>query len=473
MPFFVWTLGFKHALVFVNSRRAKGGLPLVAGVEAENSQRVDWFLLSCWRCAKLLQRSFEVTDALAHVRSPWDGASSLASINTEKQRNSTHKVHLTRERRPHGGHGPLAGVDARHVHACPSLPGFITSSRAVSCRSVVVVALPFSDVTSWVCSGEGCSARTASVLPACTICTNMSKAPRSMQKTTVVVVASFVLPCSFWRTWSTSRRRQKVSSMSTTRSALTVCLSASTAWRTASVELFHALGGLLVSSPCCWDAHPCHVCGCQQSSLAKRCCSWRDPLPAVRSRRTSRCSASGLLKSTAACPIAVLSSSGPTCRGTSRARWGRRGFCGVLPRCRWARLQRVQHICELDSLARLRRGLGHGRCQRGNLLLSSHTARGSSGLSQWQFLHPLTSSEYQWSRRRLFKFPSLSHFGALWAQLVNWSHRSLAFVWISITLTFRADVETSFAYLYEIHRYFDRLSALVWISHHVHIRSSA
>ena len=44
----------------------------------------------------------------------------------------------------------------------------------------------------------------------------------------------------------------------------------------------------------------------------------------------------------AACTIAVPFSTGPTCRGTSRARWGRRGFCGVLPCCRWAPLQRVQ-----------------------------------------------------------------------------------------------------------------------------------
>ena len=33
----------KRALVFVNSRRAEGGLPPCAGIEAENSQRVDWF----------------------------------------------------------------------------------------------------------------------------------------------------------------------------------------------------------------------------------------------------------------------------------------------------------------------------------------------------------------------------------------------------------------------------------------------
>ena len=35
---------FKRALVFVNSRRAEGGLPPCAGIEVENSQRVDWLL---------------------------------------------------------------------------------------------------------------------------------------------------------------------------------------------------------------------------------------------------------------------------------------------------------------------------------------------------------------------------------------------------------------------------------------------
>ena len=41
-----------------------------------------------------------------------------------------------------------AALSQRRIHACPSLPGFITSSNvAVSCRSVVLVAQPFSDVT--------------------------------------------------------------------------------------------------------------------------------------------------------------------------------------------------------------------------------------------------------------------------------------------------------------------------------------
>ena len=53
------------------------------------------------------------------------------------------------ERRPHGGQASLAWMLAmRRIHACPSLLGFSTLSRvAVSCRSVVVVAQPFSDVT--------------------------------------------------------------------------------------------------------------------------------------------------------------------------------------------------------------------------------------------------------------------------------------------------------------------------------------
>ena len=38
--------------------------------------------------------------------------------------------------------------------------------------------------------------------------------------------------------------------------------------------------------------------------------------------------------STAACPIAALSSTGPACRGTSRGRSGRRGSCGAWKRCR-------------------------------------------------------------------------------------------------------------------------------------------
>ena len=53
-----------------------------------------------------------------------------------------------KELRLHGGQGALAGVDAGHVPGCPSLLGFITSSNvAASCRSVVAVAQPFSDVT--------------------------------------------------------------------------------------------------------------------------------------------------------------------------------------------------------------------------------------------------------------------------------------------------------------------------------------
>ena len=55
---------------------------------------------------------------------------------------------------------------------------------------------PFSDVTWRVCSGQGCSCKTASVLTACTICTSTSSGLLSMLKATVNVVASLVWPCS-------------------------------------------------------------------------------------------------------------------------------------------------------------------------------------------------------------------------------------------------------------------------------------
>ena len=42
----------------------------------------------------------------------------------------------------------MLAMSERGIHACPSLLGFSTLSNvAVSCRSVVVVAQPFSDVT--------------------------------------------------------------------------------------------------------------------------------------------------------------------------------------------------------------------------------------------------------------------------------------------------------------------------------------
>ena len=42
----------------------------------------------------------------------------------------------------------MLAMHQRRIHACPCLPWFITSSRAVvNCRSVVVLAQPFSDVT--------------------------------------------------------------------------------------------------------------------------------------------------------------------------------------------------------------------------------------------------------------------------------------------------------------------------------------
>ena len=44
----------------------------------------------------------------------------------------------------------MLAMSQRKIHACPSLLGFITSSRlAASCRIVVVVAQPFSDVMSY------------------------------------------------------------------------------------------------------------------------------------------------------------------------------------------------------------------------------------------------------------------------------------------------------------------------------------
>ena len=57
--------------------------------------------------------------------------------------------------------------------------------------------------------------------------------------------------------------------------------------------------------------------------------------------------------SQAACPMTALCSTGGTCRGTSGARWGR-GLCGVLPCCRWARLQREQRLGWLERLERHR-----------------------------------------------------------------------------------------------------------------------
>ena len=79
----------------------------------------------------------------------------------------------------------------------------------------------------------------------------------------------------------------------------------------------------------------CHVCGREQSKS-----SCRAALLVARSvssgtecsscyLRTSRGTSVGLQPSTAACTTAALSSTGPTCRGTSRARRGRPGLCGV------------------------------------------------------------------------------------------------------------------------------------------------
>ena len=83
----------------------------------------------------------------------------------------------------------------RRIHDCPSLPGLSTLSRAAaSCRIVVVVAQPLSEMTWWVRSGQGCSGKTASFLPACTTCTSMSSGPRSMLKVIVNVVACCPAP---------------------------------------------------------------------------------------------------------------------------------------------------------------------------------------------------------------------------------------------------------------------------------------
>ena len=59
------------------------------------------------------------------------------------------------------------------------------------------------------------------------------------------------------------------------------------------------------------------------------------------SRRTSLGTSAGPRTSTAACPIAALSCTGQTFRGTCRQRWGRSGFYGASYRCRWARRQRA------------------------------------------------------------------------------------------------------------------------------------
>ena len=80
-----------------------------------------------------------------------------------------------RQRRPHVGHGGLADRDAGHVPEKEP---------------------PFSDVTWRVRSGQGCSGKTASVLPASTICTSFSSELRFMLKGTVNVVAFLVLHCS-------------------------------------------------------------------------------------------------------------------------------------------------------------------------------------------------------------------------------------------------------------------------------------
>ena len=92
----------------------------------------------------------------------------------------------------------MLAMSQRRIHACPSLLGFSTLSRVgVSCRSVVVVAQPFSDVTWRVRSGQGCSGKTASVPPRVhDLHQHVTSGPRSMLKATVNVVASPELPCT-------------------------------------------------------------------------------------------------------------------------------------------------------------------------------------------------------------------------------------------------------------------------------------
>ena len=159
-------------------------------------------------------------------------------------------------------------MSQRRIHDCPSLPGLSTSSRvAASCMIVAVVAQPFSEMTWWVRSGQGFSGKTASVLPACTICTSMSSGPRSILKATVNVVASLVLPFS-WACFAADGipirfaapggGGTRSSSMLTTRSAPTACVSMSQQsltkrrcalafWQSRAEALLQALGGLLVA----------------------------------------------------------------------------------------------------------------------------------------------------------------------------------------------------------------------------------
>ena len=125
-----------------------------------------------------------------------------------------------RELRLHGIQGALAGVNAGHVPGCPSLLGFITSSNAAaSCRSVVVVAQPFSDECALARAAQArrrLSCPRARSAPACP--------RRHMLRVTVNVVASRVLPCN-WACFTprglhpircTGKRWQDVSSMFTT-----------------------------------------------------------------------------------------------------------------------------------------------------------------------------------------------------------------------------------------------------------------
>ena len=74
----------------------------------------------------------------------------------------------------------MLALSQRRIHAL----SFTALFQVFSCRSAAVVAQPFWDVTWRERSCQGCNGKTASVLPACTICTSMSSGPRSMLKAT-------------------------------------------------------------------------------------------------------------------------------------------------------------------------------------------------------------------------------------------------------------------------------------------------
>ena len=195
-----------------------------------------------------------------------------------------------------------------------------------------------------------------------------------MLKATVNVVASFVLPCSRrhggltgtdapgggGRTSRQCSRTRSIRQHSLMKSRCGVLL-------LRTVELFHALGGLLVAQAhATQEPSDPHSPGTDVVSSASSQSSTRPWIVSALRHRTSvtriMCSLSRVTSAgdskvflpssaahgelrfqrygvsqalgphpgTAACPIAVVSSTGPTCRGTSRRTIGS-GFCGVLP----------------------------------------------------------------------------------------------------------------------------------------------